>query len=236
MGGVIIFTSPFWHIDFPRKTDHIKQFESKLAIGELKLEKEIELLRQQYENNVLTAEEYILSSEARQKELAALVKKNGEILKTEIDKNRIFVWKNPRAFLLGLGVRLPYVFFAIILSILISLINTNDIYLKRAFFLFQSFSYGIATYLMIWVFWTSQDFSLSAYRYAFIGTSLLVGTSLSYFLIWKRHKVARLEGIIRNLFDFIVFESKDKGFIKDERKPEYEKREEELVFDALDNE
>ena len=104
------------------------------------------------------------------------------------------------------------------------------------FFTLQTFLYGIATYLMIWVFWNSQDFPLSTYRYAFISASVLIGFGLTSFITWYKFKIERLEGIARNLIRFTYSIEKLRGYILPEKITQYKKERTIVINKALEDE
>lgn len=179
-----MFTAPFWHVELPRTTQQIAQFEEKLDATEQVIIDEITVLKDRYTTKTIAAEAFADLLLQKQDELKSLQEANAERLDAEIDKHRIFVWKNPRAFILGFGVRFPYVLFALLISLLVKWKSPQNRLIKNSLLFLQICAWGIATYLMIWVFWNSQDYSLKTYRYAFIAFSLLLGAACTFFIAY----------------------------------------------------
>ncbi len=86
-------------------------------------------------------------------------------------------------------------FLTIFTSSLIAMIKTEDKYLKIGFNLFQLSCYVLSTYFMLFVFWDSQDFTISSYRTVFLVISVLIGVSFVYFIssmnVFKIREVER---------------------------------------------
>ena len=91
----------------------------------------------------------------------------------------------------------------------------------------QIASYGISFYFLFWVFWTSQDFPVSAYRWAFILISILIALSTVYFIKYKEVFLFRLQKIVNAMSRFIVIDAKE--YIDETKIEEYNKS----YFEAL---
>lgn len=228
LGAVLIFTAPFWHIGLPNETMEITAFRKKAQSKEEALSAKIDDLRAKYDSRRIAAEEFISLSDSNYKGLEELKEENDIIISKAIDEQRIFSWKSPRAFLLGLGVRLPYVLFSLVISLLIISRKNDPKHLKSAFLFLQVACWSISVYWMIWVFWDFQDYSLRTYRYAFISASILIGMACSYFLSNYHYSIAILKSKIRYIMNLMAKQAVDKGHIKDE-----ERYDDEIVYPAL---
>lgn len=213
--GAIIFIAPLVHIDFPRKTAAVAAYEEELAREVSVLENDILALKDQYKGGQLDAVTYIVLSEDIRKQLRMQRQVNETLLKEKIDSQRVFGWESPRIFLIGFGIRLPYLLFSVIISLLIFRIRTRDRYLSRAFFFLQVLCYTIALYELVWCFWYSQDYPLETYRVAIIGICLLFAV-FAINMVKYINKRARIhKGIISWLMDVLVVDAK-----KEARNPE----------------
>lgn len=228
LGAVLIFTAPFWHVDLPRERKEISILKEKLELGETMLANEMLDLRNKYDIGALSAKDYISLSDLKQNELLDLREVNSTIISEAIDKQRVLSWKSPRAFILGLGVRLPYVLFSLIISLLILVRKGDSKYLKYAFSFLQVACWSISAYLMIWVFWDFQDYSLKTYRYGFIAISILIGTACAYFISNYEMTISILKYKIRYIMNLMVRQAVKKGHIKDENKYE-----DDIIYPAL---
>lgn len=223
MGGVLISAPPFVHMDMPRTTPHMQAYGDKLDAMVVPIQSEIKSNRQKYDEGLQTAESYVANDDRLQFQLSEIQSKNSELYKAEAKRNKVFDWKNARQFWIGFGVRLPYVFYALMISLFIVAQRTKDWILKIAYFLLQTHCWGIATYLMIWVFWTSDDFDLRTYRYYFIASSFVAGACITLFFTWRKTKIQKLYKINRMAFRFMFDEVDQKDYVKPEERLNYRK-------------
>jgi len=228
LGAVIIFTAPFWHIDFPKQTKYITNLKEELKESENDLILNMDILWSSYEEGSIGAKNYIDQNLILTNQLEQLKSSNSERLKSEIKKHKIFDWNTPRIFLIGFGVRLPYVIFSFIITMLIASRKNDSKKLRIAFVFLQICCWSISAYLMIWVFWSSDDYSLSTYRYALVVASILIGTSCTYFISNYRTTTSGLKSKIRFVMDLMVNKAVSKGHIKNE-----DAYENEIIFPAL---
>lgn len=241
IGVMILFIAPLIHIEFDKKNHKVEAYKAKVNKQILKpIEESLKTLRLGYEQRKISAENYITNKDKLDLKLLKAQQEYKKLVEIEKNKNRVFGWLTTRKFLIGFGIRFPYLLFSLIISYLISLINTKDKSLKRAFTFLQLALYTISGYVIIWCFWYSQDYPLSSYRFVAILLSALVSFLLYYFIRYTRvslyAKNYKLKHIIRMLFDFILVDSKQEDFIKEEKKAYYKQRSTELVKNALDNE
>jgi len=241
IGAVLLFIAPFIHIEFSKKNFVVEDYKiekEKQIITPVK--KTLTTLKQNYSKGSIIAEDYILEYDRLNVELEKAKTKYNELVRSKENEERVLGWLTIRSFLIGFGIRLPYLLFSLIISYLISIINTKDVSLKRTFTFLQMVCYTISGYVLIWCFWYSQDYPLSSYRLIAIVISALVSLSLYFFIKYIRDslvkKLERLKYIIRNLFDFILMDSKEQDFVKEDKKVYYRNKSRELIKEALDNE
>ncbi len=228
LGAVLIFTAPFWHVGLPKETTEILFLREKLQIEEKKLLTKKDDLRAKFNSGKTDAKEFIALSDSIFLQLKKLKAKNDLEISEAINAQRIFSWKSPRAFLVGFGVRLPYVFFSLVISLLVMSRKNDPKYLKSAFSFLQIACWSISAYWMIWVFWDFQDYSLKTYRYVFITVSILIGTACVFFISSFETTISTLKSKIRYVMGLMINKAIDKGHIKDELKYETE-----IIFPAL---
>lgn len=228
IGAVLIFTAPFWHIDLPKEHREITTLRKDLESKEKLLANEILDLRNSYTNGHITAEDYIIRSDAKNKALTELKESNFATVTKAIDERRILSWKSPRAFFLGFGIRLPYVLFSLIISLLILVRKDDSKHLNYAFSFLLVACWSISAYLMVWVFWDFQDYPLKTYRYAFILISILIGTACAFFISNYRMTFSILSSKIRYIMNLMIIKAVDKGHVKD-----LNKYEDDIIYPAL---
>lgn len=237
IASVLLFTAPLAHMEFSKVNLTVKK--EKKALKErliTPLEAKIAFNRVEYDLNNISAINYIKQNDVLVNELKKAKKKYTNLSKTLVDKYRVFGWKTLRMFLIGFGIRLPFLLFSIIISFLILKINTNDSNLKRSFVFLQIASYTISFYVLVWCFWYSQDYPLSSYRWVVIGISVLASISTVYFIKYRKLLEHRYSQIIKGLFDFILSDLEDEDMIKEEKIPIYKEKSISLLKNALDNE
>ena len=206
--GAIIFIAPLVHIDFPRKTASIASYEEDLVREVSVLENDLRELKDQYGGGQIDAVTYIVLSEDIREQLRKERQANEALLTAKIDSERVFGWETPRIFLIGFGIRLPYLLFSVIISLLILRIRTRDRYLSRAFFFLQVLCYTIALYELVWCFWYSQDYPLETYRVAIIGMCLIIAVFAINLVKYINNRARIHKGVIQWLMDVLVIDAK----------------------------
>ena len=204
LGAILIFIAPLIHINLPEKNATVELFKEKNKEVFVNFKKERIKIRKDYDNKLISGDQKIAQDdllERKEKEFLNSYQKELSIVK---DNNRIFGWLTLRQFLVGFGVRLPYLFFTLLIVYLIQKINTEDKHLKRAFTFMQIALFTISFYLLIWVFWDMQDFP-KGYYYA---TSLFLGFLASIasvsFLKYRKELEVKLKSAINRLIVFII--------------------------------
>ena len=238
---MILFIAPLIHIEFDKKNKLVEIYKKETSKQTIEpIEKSLIQLKADYKRGKITAESYIQRADELNITLLGAKEKYDKLIKIKEDDNRVFGWLTMRKFLNGFGVRVPYFLFSLIISYLISIINTKEKSLKITFTFLQLSCYTISSYLIIWCFWYSQDYPLSSYRFTALAISALVSFSLYFFIKSRRdslvQKLERLKYVIRNLFDFILMDSKEEDFVKEDKKVYYRDKSRELIKEALDNE
>lgn len=224
----MIFIAPIAHIEFPKQNKSITEFKNELnreiEIIDLKLSD----VRNKYDNERITAKEFIDKTDELRLQKISLSTNNALLIKEKVDIERVFGWKNLRIFLVGFGIRLPYLLFSVIISFLIFQFNTKNKNLQRVFFLLQILCYTISFYVLIWCFWYSQDFPLSTYRIVAFLLAFLLALSSIYGVRYISSNTINLKSKIKYVMNLMINKAVDKGHIKDEAKYENE-----IIFPAL---
>lgn len=223
LGAVILFTAPLVHIEFSKK-NALAEKEKNIIYKEtiVPIQNAIANNRKEYDDKHINAETYVAKLDKLSKKLNLSKKNYKEQSRLIANQYRFFGWKTKRAFLIGFGIRLPYIMFCLIISYLLTLLNSKDKNFIKAFNFFQISSYTISLYVIIWCFWHSQDYPLSAYRWTIISVCGLVSLAVVYFINYRFALSHRYTIIIRNLFDFIIIDTPKKHITK-EKEPEYDK-------------
>ncbi|KAA1243345.1 hypothetical protein [Aquimarina sp. RZ0] len=208
LGAVVIFTAPLLHISFPKIPEYKVQFEGKIDRFNKVKNAELCNLKEELLLNKISPIDYI--------EQVELFEINREIeadllnyqLDNLIDENRIFGFKSMRIFLIGFGIRLPYILFSFV--ILFFFLYSKEklkksIYLYRAIIILYSISFFISFYLIIW-FLLPRDLPIPVYH-ILIGSLTILSTFTSIFLIkhyYNRKSNFLLAFKIKELIHFIT--------------------------------
>ncbi len=233
IGALSILIAPFIHIFFNKKNPKIES-EKKEKYSELvaPVNQEIKDNRSMYDNKIISAEDYIVKNDLLIKKLAKVEKEYHLTVKQIANKHTFFTWKTPRAFLLAMGTRLPYLLFSMIISYLIFLVKNQDKSLQKALNILQIILYTISFYLIVWCFWNYQDYPLKFYMYIILFVSLLFSISFVYYMKYVSLFRMKLTGLVREMFSFIFEEAEEENYIKEEKKMTYKRRRLELVTKA----
>lgn len=155
LGAVTIFTAPLLHIFFPKIPDYQARFQKKIKVFDEIMGLEFCDLQEAFAQGEITPIDFIVRRE--QFEIDREVKREllNFQLKSLIDKNRVFGWKSTRSFLIGFGIRLPFVLFSVIIFIFFlyskdRLKEDENFYLYRAVKILYSMSFLISFYMTIW--------------------------------------------------------------------------------------
>ncbi|MFD2589687.1 hypothetical protein ACFSTE_02525 [Aquimarina hainanensis] len=209
IGAVIIFTAPLLHIVFPKKPEYQVNFEDK--INKFNKIKDAELcdLKEKQLKGIITPLEYIEQAESFQVDRETQTALLNYQLKNLINDNRIFGFKNMRIFLIGFGIRLPYIFFSTI--ILFFFLYSRDklksnIYLYHSVRILYTISFLISFYMTIW-FLLPRDLPVTLYH-LLIGTLSVLSTISSILIIKyyynKKSNFIILAHKVKELIHFIT--------------------------------
>ncbi len=229
LGALLVFLSPLFHMAFPVDTPgqlkFSKEFDSRLD----KFEKESIVLKKNLDKGEISPSVYIAESERISLEKTNFEKAHTAKYKRYVDERRIFGWKTPRKLLIALGIRLPYLIFAILVTFLISLVKTKDKWATRGFTLLQIGIYASAFYQLIWVFWNHPDYPLKAYIWFGISLCLVSGVIVTYLFKHLRYlNIDDIKGKIRFVMSLMIDRALEDGHVKDK-----DKYEEEIIYPAL---
>jgi len=228
MGAVLIFAAPLIHAEFSKKNPKVEKYKDKLNSSIEAIEFNLQTLELEYESGSINAKQYITSFKYFASKIKSQEAENDKLLSAMVDSERIFDWKTMRIFLIGLGTRIPFLFFSILISFFIVRENTKDRYLSKAYTFLQVSCYTISFYLLIWVFWPSQDFSLEVYRWGIIASCVPIAIGCTYFIKYYDSNRTILKSKIRYIMYLMINKAVDKGHIKDENKYE-----DDIIYPAL---
>ncbi len=204
LGALIILVAPLVHIGLDKKNQKVEAYKKQLSRPVNDLQDKITALRADYDNGSVSAHDYVVGNDQLLNDLSIIETKNKTLIKAKVNEARVFGWTTTRKFIIGFGVRLPFLIFSIIISILIARERTRDKNLKKAFFLLQTSCYTISFYVIIWCFWYVQDYPLEVYWYAMLVFCILAGAFTTYsFRYYESNliKIVKLKGAFLN---FIV--------------------------------
>lgn len=219
VGAILIFMAPLVHIYFPKKNQVVEDYKSQLELKTSLIDNQIEELRKQHYETNKTYFDQLDKLTALKKQTS---ESNKKLIKQKVDDNRFFGWKTKRSFLIGFGIRAPYLFFTIFISILIAQIKNTDKIFKVFLGFFQTALCGISLYVLVWCFWTTQDYPFDAYKYAILTTCVIVAIASVLFITHIELFKLRLQKIVDALSNFILGEGKE--FIDPSKSTEYRKQ------------
>lgn len=153
LGAVTIFTAPLLHIFFPKKPDYQVNFENKIDKFNENKDLEFCALKESLNQGKISSAEFIKREEQFIIDRAVNQDLLNYQLKNLIDENRIMGWKSIRMFLIGFGIRLPYLFFSSIILIFFFYSKEKlkeHTLLYRATKLLYTMSFLISFYMTIW--------------------------------------------------------------------------------------
>ncbi|WP_025663254.1 hypothetical protein [Aquimarina megaterium] len=184
IGAVIIFTAPLLHIRFPKKPAYQQKFENKIKKYHVDKDNELCDLKEALSQNKISPLDYIQQLEEFQINKAVKTDILDYQLNNLIDENRIAGFRSMRIFLIGFGIRLPYILFSFIILFFClyskEKLKTN-VYLHRAVIVLYTISFFISFYLTIW-FLLPRDLPITAYH-LLIGCLSILSTTLSIYFI-----------------------------------------------------
>lgn len=232
-----IAVAPLVHIGFPRQNAKVESYSKELDRSIQIFDDELILLRAQYDNKEISAETFISLTDSVKEKRASQEKVNEKLYDEKVEQERVFGWKTWRVFLIGFGIRIVYLFFSIIITLLtVFFIKPEKGKLKNSLITLQVFCYSISFYVLIWVFWPSQDYPIETYWVAMSLGSVILSIALVSFLMWYRFKIERLQDIAKNLIRFTYNIETVGRYIIPEKRKKYKRERTELVNQSLDNE
>lgn len=184
IGAVIIFTAPLLHIKFPKTPEYQARFKDKINLFSEKKDKELCNLKEKYIQGLITPKEYIERTDLLQIDRQVQLGMLEYQLRNLIDENRIFGFRSTRIFLIGFGIRLPYILFSTIILFFFLYSRDrlkNNKYLYRSVQLLYTISFLISFYMTIW-FLLPRDMSVTWYH-ILIGTLSILSTAFSIFIV-----------------------------------------------------
>lgn len=201
MVSILLFIGTLLYIEFPNNnTNTLGSSKNQISKAITILNNEIVMLVSLYDKDKLSAGEYLKQFDD------LIARKKILLFENEIKENSegFFGRRSARFFLVGFAIRLPYLLFSIIISLLIVRIRTNDKNLFRTFFVVQISCYSIALYELVSVFWNFQDYSIETYRVAVIIMSLFIGFLCSHAFKSYESNVSQNEQLKSSFLNFIV--------------------------------
>lgn len=219
--GASLIVAPLVHKVLPSTNYAVESYKQELSTKIKPIDESIMLLRQSYKNNEITAEDFITKNDKLVELKNSLLETNKKLLNQKKEDSRIFGWLTWKRFGAGFGVRLPYLLFSLLISWLISKINTrSNKNLKNTFLYIQITCYTSAFYQLIWCFWYSQDYPLKAYLWFAIALCMFLSVLFVYFINYRELFKHKFELKIKTLFTFI-YSLNTKNVIKEEKEEEF---------------
>lgn len=234
IGGVLIFTSPFWHEPFRYQKNDLNKLRATHNQKIKDSETVIYNLRQGYKSES-NNQHYISSLHAALDQLEAVKKSNKAELTKLQKETRVLDWKNTYIFLIALGTRIPIIIFPILLIYLfkLGLIKLENNNIKISFVLFCSGSLAVGIFWIIWVFWPWKNLPIESYTITVIGSSLLISAAITHFMFWRKLKMERLINIIQHL-NSVFINTIPNNLKKSNAIEDFEVVYDEIVWDALE--
>ncbi|WP_394749581.1 hypothetical protein [Spongiimicrobium salis] len=205
LGAVFIFAAPLVHIEMPKKNPVVESYKKELRSKVTVIDDEIIYTKSQYEEGKITGDQaYNLIINELQPKRAKLIEDNDELIDNKIDEHRVFGWKTWRALANGWGIRLPYIFFAILISVFVFALNTKNKQLKISLFFLQMSTFTMAFYQQVYTFWPYRDLPLRAYRGTIIAVCILISLASIFFIRYLSNRSNRFKSIIRFLNGVLI--------------------------------
>lgn len=204
LGGVLIWSSPFWAEPFRYQKDSLVQLRNIQSEKIKSSEAKIQDLRTNYENGNISDLDYIQELHKEVDQLKSA--QNSEEIKQYYSENKILDWTNSYVFFIALGTRIPSVIFPLLLIYLwkVDIIKAETKKLKTAFLSFIVATLGNGIFWMVWVFWPSNNLSFNSYVITISIYSLLIATALAQFLLWRKVKIEKLKNVIQQLNHVLI--------------------------------
>jgi len=189
-------------MDFDKVPEITKSFKKSIKLKDNALsDKQLEL-RKSYDAGSITATTYISENDVLTSEIESVEKENAIALKKLIDDNRVFGFSTMRRFLIGFGIRLPYLFFSVVI-LLLSLQIPKKKYITPALAFLTTTSMFISMYLITWFLWDS-DFPKYIYHTAIAVISILLSVAVIYGLLHVNVSFKKRDRIIKNWIGFTI--------------------------------
>ncbi|WP_062056084.1 hypothetical protein [Aquimarina longa] len=213
IGAVIIFIAPLLHINFPKKPEEVKLFQEKINTFNRLKNKEICQLEESLKSNEITPLEYIEQLELFNIDRSVEANLLDYQLSQIVNKHRYFGFRTLRVFLIGFGIRLPYILFSFIILFLFLYSKDKlkaNVYLYRSIIILYSISFLISFYMIIW-FILPQDLPITAYHILIMTLAILSSWSsvslVKYY--YNRDTNFLLSFRIKELIHFITISRKN---------------------------
>ena len=184
LAALFVLIVPLSYIFFPKKNLEVELYKKVLQEKVDVLTKEKSRLNLDYENGNISAEYYIAADRDITELLAEQVHENQIRIKRKTNMERVFDWKTNRVFMIGLGVRLPYLIFTLIIYFLVGAFSAESTRLNRALRFLVICCFTISFYELIWVFWPSQDYPIQTYMWRILIMCLISSMVMIKLLSW----------------------------------------------------
>jgi len=202
LGAVLFCAAPFVHMDFDKVPTAVKDFKKEVvATDAVYKTKQLEL-RKLYNTGAITGDVFITDNDLLTAEISVYEKQNAVTLRKLVDDNRVCGFRTLRSFLIGFGIRLPYLFFSVVI-LLLSLQLPKKPYITPALAFLTSVSVFISVYLITWFLWDS-DFPKYIYHSAIAVISILLSVSVIYGLLHVNVSFKKRDRIIKNWIGFTI--------------------------------
>ncbi|WP_348738476.1 hypothetical protein [Tenacibaculum sp. 190524A02b] len=155
-----------------------------------------------------------------------------EKLKEVKKHDQIFGFRNYQSFFAELGWVIGLFIYSLFNLFRVFTSSNNDV----GYSILHSVIISISIFYLYWIFQPLPDLSTTSYYFASVISGLFVTLSIYLMSKYKFSDIGKLQNIIRGLFDFIIIETEEEDFIREEKLKTYKKRRIELIKNALDNE
>ncbi len=148
------------------------------------------------------------------------------------EEDKVFNFTSIHQFFYSFGWAFGVFLYAIFNLFRVYTSNPNDIGYK----VLHTTILSISIFYMCWIFQPLRDLSVVSYYFASAVTATLISYSVYLMSKYNFSDIGKLQLLLKDVFDFILFEVKEKELIKENKKEIFRKRSITLMKNALDNE
>ncbi|TSE03494.1 hypothetical protein [Aquimarina algiphila] len=182
--------------------------EKEVDLLTSKHQKKLIQLKSEYIKNNISASSYLFELDKLNNSFDQIISCSKENVKIAKNEFKTFGFSSPRVFLIGFGIRFPYLIFSFIIlffSIYYSKSSDSNLYIKNALSFLYTVSFLISFYMIVWFMWTrSQDLPKLTY-YILIGVISVLSTFIVICLSkYYNTSIDILKSKVRLAYSFII--------------------------------